>query len=47
MGYRHPREGEGPGATSAALAALDSRFRGNDEKGVTYLSFEFISGQSL
>ena len=32
MGYRHPRESGGPGATAAALPALDSRFRGNDEK---------------
>jgi len=30
--YRHPRESGGPGATAAALPALDSRFRGNDEE---------------
>jgi G3E family GTPase len=32
---RHPREGGGPGASDAA-AALDSRFRGNDEPSLTH-----------
>ena len=31
-GYRRPRESGDPGATAAALPALASRFRGNDEE---------------
>src|SRR5260370_22766020 len=31
LSFRRPRGSGGPGAPAAALAALDSRFRGNDE----------------
>ena len=31
--HRHPRGSGGPGAANAALTALGSRFRGNDEMG--------------
>jgi hypothetical protein len=37
--YRRPREGGGPGATAAALPALDSRFRVNDERIGSSLKF--------
>jgi L-seryl-tRNA selenium transferase len=30
---RHPRGSGGPGAANEALQSLDSRFRGNDDKG--------------